>query len=55
MNEQELIERLTKDLCQCVLCNLEEWNHCEYAVGEYCDRCKRLAARLVAIGWRKER
>lgn len=52
---KEKIEEMAKDLCQNGgTCSLEEWNDCELAVGEYCEKCKRMAERLIAKGYRKQ-
>lgn len=53
MSREKQIYETAKDLCQNGFCTLEEWNGCNLAVGEYCERCKRVAERLYNIGYRK--
>lgn len=57
MREDELkqIEEMADRLCTTsYFCSTEDWDSCNQADGEYCDRCRKLAERLYNAGYRKQ-
>ena len=52
---KEQIEEMADKLCTTsYFCSTEDWDSCNQADGEYCDRCRKLAERLYNAGYRKQ-
>jgi hypothetical protein len=55
MSREKQIEEMADKLCTTsYFCSTEDWDSCNQADGEYCDRCRKLAERLYNAGYRKQ-
>jgi hypothetical protein len=55
MNREKQIEEMADKLCTTsYFCPTEDWDSCNQADSEYCDRCRKLAERLYNAGYRKQ-
>ena len=53
MTEKKQIEEMAKDVCQCFVCTLDQYDDCGVKDSGKCYRAVKMAEKLTTKGYRK--